>query len=119
MKIFVSANVRYWEDSSVDGKEDIEGYLIPCREDEFWCPTIDTKTGKILNWNIGTTANIHYKVADDYSHIIKDGKKVIENIQDEYVPSFMCPKENGYGDYIIMDIDENGFIKDFDFGDYL
>lgn len=23
----------------------------------------------------------------------------------------MCPKENGYGDYIIMNIDENGFIQ--------
>lgn len=30
---------------------------------------------------------------------------------DGYVPEVMCPKDNGYGDYIIMDIDENGFIQ--------
>jgi hypothetical protein len=25
----------------------------------------------------------------------------------------MYPKENGYGDYIIMDVDENGMIQDW------
>lgn len=33
---------------------------------------------------------------------------------DGYVPDFLCPKSEGYGDYIIMDIDSNGFIKNWD-----
>ena len=31
------------------------------------------------------------------------------------MPSTLSPKEPGYGDYIIMDIDENGIIQDWDF----
>ena len=34
---------------------------------------------------------------------------------DGYVPDTLCPKEKGYGDYIVMDIDENGMIEDWDF----
>ena len=37
---------------------------------------------------------------------------VIESY-DGYVPKVMCPVDEGYGDYIIMDIDENGFIQDW------
>lgn len=40
-----------------------------------------------------------------------DQKEVKE--VDGYVIDMMCPKENGYGDYIIMDIDENGIIQDW------
>jgi uncharacterized protein YuzE len=37
----------------------------------------------------------------------------ILSIEQDYVPKMMCPKESGYGDYIIMDIDENGKIANF------
>ena len=30
-----------------------------------------------------------------------------------YVPAFLSPKEESYGDYIIMDIDENGKIDNW------
>ncbi len=113
MTIFVNAVVRYWEDGTVDGVRDTTGGLIPCREGESWCPKIDSETGEILNWESGKMAEIHYKVADEYSHIIKDGQKIVENLQNEYVPDFMCPKENGHGDYVIMDIDKNGMIQDW------
>ena len=33
---------------------------------------------------------------------------------DGYVPDIMCPKGEGYGDYIKMDIDESGFIQNWD-----
>jgi hypothetical protein len=29
---------------------------------------------------------------------------------DGYVPSMMCPKDNGHGDYVIMDIGADGTI---------
>ena len=32
---------------------------------------------------------------------------------DGYVPKILCVGENGFGDYVIMEIDTNGFIKDF------
>lgn len=40
---------------------------------------------------------------------------VVLSLEDGYVPDTLCPKESGYGDYIIMDIDENGMISDWNF----
>lgn len=109
--LLVSAKVRYWEDATVNGVEDSEGNLIPCRAGANWEPTIDLQTGQITNWQQGKTAEIHYKVCDcgNYSLLDSSGKE-IKSI-DGYVPNIMCPKGSGYGDYIIMDIDENGFIQ--------
>lgn len=111
----VVAGVRYWEDSTVNGVEDTEGKLIPCRIGENWCPEIDIETGKIVNWNKGTTAALHYKVCDDGTYILRDLKLKEVAKKEGYVPDCMCPKEAGHGDYIIMDIDENGMIQDWEF----
>lgn len=110
----VNAFVRYWEDALVNGKEDVNGTLIPCREEDIWMPIIDLKTGKIKNWKIGATAKVHYKICDEgiYIFLDEDGE-VVYNLEG-YVPSLLCPKENGYGDYIIMDVDENGQIDGWD-----
>src|SRR5688572_19751454 len=100
----VHANVRYWEDASVDGVDDEEGNLIPCRKGECWCPEIDIETGQILNWDKGKTASIHYKVCDEGVYtVIDDNERDVLEIEG-YVPETMCPKGSGYGDYIIMDI---------------
>lgn len=103
---------RYWEDSEVDGVEDTDGKLIPCREGGLWCPLINIETGEIINWSKGTTANIHYKVCDAGSYYLQDeyGKDVL-SIEDDYVPNKLIPGE--YGDYIIMNIDINGNIKEW------
>jgi hypothetical protein len=117
----VSAGVRYWEDSSINGVHDTEeGALIPCRNGDRWEPRIDLDAGVIANWPKGTTANIHYKVCDNgkYSLLSHDGK-IVKQIEG-YVPDIMCPQEQGYGDYIIMKIDEDGKIEGFkvDLGDF-
>lgn len=112
--LHVYAKVRYWEDSEVNGQSDENGYLIPFREGEIWEPIIDLDKGKIIDWPIGTTANIHYKVCDAGSYMLFDDQGYfICEIRDGYVPRIMCPDEPGYGDYIIMQIDENGFIDNF------
>ena len=112
--LHVEAGVRYWEDTEVDGIDDEDGTLIPCRDGDLWKPIIDVETGQITNWEIGKTANVHYKVVDSGSYFLKDEKgETVLSIDEDYVPKMMCPKENGYGDYIIMDIDENGFIQDW------
>ena len=113
----VKAGVRYWEDSFVNGEEDTEGKLIPCREDDYWCPIIDIETGVITNWQKGTKAEIYYKVCDDGTYILHDesGNEVCR--KEGYVPDFLNTKELGDGDYIVMDIDEDGQIQDWDNSD--
>jgi len=106
----VKAGARYWEDAKVNGVEDVDGTLIPFREDDYWCPIIDIETGTIKGWPKGTTAEIHYKVCDDGEYTLLDAKGNEVAKAEGYVVSCMSPKENGYGDYIIMDIDENGVI---------
>jgi hypothetical protein len=106
----VSAGVRYWEDATVNGKEDTDGDLIPCRNGDYWEPRIDVNTGKILNWTAGTTADIHYKICDDGKYSLIGENQQIIKIKEGYVPDIMCPGGEGYGDYIIMKVDENGII---------
>ncbi len=117
----VSAGVRYWEDSKVNGVDDEQGDLMPCRKGDYWCPEIDIETGKILNWEKGKEANISYKVCDDGTYILCDNKgKNIVTSTNEYVPNALCPKNCGYGDYIAMDITGDGIILDWEpkFGDF-
>lgn len=114
--LHVEAGARYWEDSNVNGEQDENGDLIPCREGDYWKPIIDVDSGQILNWTKGVTAELHYKVCDDGNYHLKDAEgNTVISITDCYVPKTMSPKEKGYGDYIIMDIDENGFIADWEF----
>ena len=113
----VKAQPRYWEDAVIDGKNDTEnGLYIPCKNGNIWNPHIDIDSGIITNWDKGVKANIHYKVADccGYELLDNDGNIIIE-FEDGYVPKTLSPKENGYGDYIIMDIDENGKIENWKF----
>ena len=128
----VDAGVRYWEDAIVNGIRDIDLYesngigspLIPCavqikEEPDYniysdhyrWRPIITIETGRIVNWMQGTTANVHYKVCYDFICDIVDEDDSAIVSYDGYVPKIMCPADKGYGDYIIMNIDENGFIQ--------
>lgn len=97
--LHVNASVRYWEDATVDGIEDENGELIPCKEGESWMPIIDIDSGKIVNWVAGTTADIHYKVCDAGVYTLFDSDDDEITKIDGYVPSIMCPEGNGYGDY--------------------
>lgn len=120
----VDAGVRYWEDTEVNGVSDSENPpIIPCAEfvgdkkhiligeNYRWRPLINIEIGQIVNWEKGFDADVHYKVCDDFRCDILDSDKNVITSYEGYVPSVMCPKDNGYGDYIIMDIDENGFIQ--------
>jgi hypothetical protein len=115
--LVVKAGVRYWEDAEVNGESDTEsGDNIPCKVGDIWMPIINVDTGIILNWTQGTTANVHYKVCDCCGWELQDDQgNTILSAEDGYVPSTLSPKEAGYGDYIIMDIDEDGKIADWNF----
>ncbi len=110
----VVAGVRYYEDAYVNGEEDINGDLIPCKNGDMWCPIIEFETGKIINWEVGKTADIHYKVCDQGEYFLLDeNKQRVKKEKNYYVPDVLCPKDKGFGDYIVMDILEDGTIKDF------
>lgn len=110
----VDAGIRWWEDAEVDGvQENADGEYIPCREEDRWKPIIDINKGIITNWELGKTACVHYKVCDEGIYTLKDeeGNIVVERA--DYVPRIMCPAENGYGDYINMNIDASGVIAEW------
>jgi hypothetical protein len=114
--LIVHAGVRYWEDAEVNGVEDEQGDLIPCRVGDTWKPIIDIESGKITNWKEGTKAKIHYKVVDccGWELLDIDGNIVL-SAEDGYVPDTLSPADSGYGDYVIMNIDEYGNIDGFNF----
>lgn len=106
--------VRYWEDADVNGVEDEDGTLIPCRVNDTWSPLIAIDRGLIADWPAGTTADIHYKICDAGVYKLLDiDRNEIKTI-DGYVPSMMCPEGNGYGDYVIMKIGPDGSIANWE-----
>ena len=110
----VKANVRYWEDATINGQSNEDGSLVPFKNGELWCPIIDIETGVIKDWPVGTIADIHFKVCDDGSYYLKDeNDSIVLSIEKNYVPSIMCTEGNGWGDYIIMKINENGAIQNW------
>lgn len=104
----IRARIKEWPQEAAD----ISHHII---YELRWEPSIEVDMGRIRNWKPGVTASIHLRVVDrcfvhlhDYDndrHWATDGEW--------YVPEFLYPKENGYGDFINMDIDGNGYIKDW------
>lgn len=125
----VDAGVRYWNDAKVNGIEDTDveesgnAPTIPCAEyigeqpgilcesSWRWRPIIDIDEGKIANWKQGVTAHIHYKVCDDGIYEVIEANGNVLAAHEGYVPGIMCPADEGFGDYIIMNVDENGVIE--------
>lgn len=112
----VNANIRYWEDIRLNGEEkgNEDGAGVPCKNGESWCPIIDIDSGIIVNWVLGVTADIHAKVCDDgsYSVLNSDGE-ILYSEENCYVPDILGTSDRGFGDYIIMKVDETGKIADW------
>ena len=96
--LHIDAGVRYWEDATVNGVEDENGTLIPCKVGDYWKPVIDIDSGKILNWKVGVKADIHYKVCDDGVYTIKDAEGNLLLRHEGYVRNIACPNGEGFGD---------------------
>ena len=109
-RLKISISVRYWEDATVNGEEDTNGDLIPLRDGANWCPIINIDTGMIENWEKGKTAEVHYKCCDDgeYWLIADDGFEL--KYPKCYVPKILDLTGEGFGDYVIMNIDSQGEI---------
>lgn len=111
--IEVSAEVRYWEGAKINGQEDSEGDLVPFRRGDLWCPVIRLEDGMVTDWPAGIVADIHYKVCDAGEYwLLDEGRLRVAKWAGYYVPDdFLCPNENGYGDYIILKVGADGLIK--------
>lgn len=110
--LHASIGVRYWEDASVNGMTDDEDDpAMPLIRDGRWELMIDLATGRIDGWPKGTTADTYYKVCDDgvYRLLAQNGDEVCK--RDGYVPDMLAPKEDGYGDYVILTIGADGIIE--------
>jgi hypothetical protein len=109
--ISVFAQVRYWEDATLNGKDDVEGNM-PSRVKDEWCPIINFHTGWVCDWPIGVEADIHYKVCDAGDYYLLDvNRERIAKYKDHYVPDDILAFGKGYGDYIIFKIDKEGYIE--------
>ena len=113
--VLCSIGVRYWEDAKVNGFEDNEqGDNIPCKEDDYWNIKIDVDTGIIQDWDNAKEAETHYKSCDDnvIEFLDDKGEKIVD--YDGYVPEFLeCTDEDGYGDYVLLEIEKSGKIKNW------
>jgi len=136
-------NVRYWVDCRysldngetwIDPDEDNEiadekvFYDLPCtlsewdkndKQTHYLQLIINLETGKVENWRKNILLETHFKVCDEgeYSFLDENFNEVI-NITDEfdqyYVPDFLSLEDDGYGDYVYIDIMSDGTIKHFD-----
>lgn len=110
----IEAEPRYPEDAKVnDEREDNDNPKMPFlvkeeKSQEGWCwkLDIDIETGEIIGWPIDIKAVVHYKVCDCCRVKYEDKEYY------EYVPDFLEIDDEGYGDYIILTI-EDGKIKNW------
>lgn len=134
--------VRYWQNCeySTDGKK----FIDACEEDtdeesdrmkemtpgvvkkdvgygqsDYWEIIIDIDNGKVLNWPSNFWLNTYYKVCDDGEYVFLDkNMNEVINITDVYeqyyVPDFLSLEDEGYGDYVCINIDNEGNIEHSD-----
>ncbi len=116
----LQAGVRYYEDAEVNGIKEGDNQTIPCtktiinrdgKDQIYWCPIIDIKTGRIINWDQGVLASTWYKVCDDgfYSCLDSDMNEIFR--VESYVPSIIDLDGDSFGDYISFNINCDGFIE--------
>lgn len=79
----------------------------------YWRPVIDLDKGQILNWPKDKEAKICYKVVDEFYCILNDSNGDCVSEYNDYVPRCMQLDEEGYGDYIYITIDSEGYIKNW------
>lgn len=111
---------RFFDGGCIDGINDSHvSPRMPCVKavsndtaDLAWCPIIDLNEGKILNWKKGISAFVHYKTVDCNFIIFKDEFENVIKKYEGYVPQFLNTVDNN-ADYVVMDIDSNGYIKNY------
>jgi hypothetical protein len=115
--IDVEAGVRYWEDAAVNGvQEDDDAPTIFGAEGNTWKVRVRLADGRIEGWPEGMAASIHYKVCDEGEYWLSDDSGArVAKWKGYYVPNdFLCHGEEGFGDYIIMEVGPDGIIAGYE-----
>jgi len=77
-----------------------------------WIAFVDIDTGAIAGWPKGEKRKMFVKVCDAGTYKLLDGEgNVIAERINSYVPNGVVP--GSYGDYVELDIDENGVITNW------
>lgn len=113
--IEVEAEVRYWEDASVNGVDDEDGSRIFGRQGDLWKVRIELTDGIVQDWPAGDWAQIHYKVCDQGLYWLTDASgNRLAKWRGHYVPDdFLCHGSEGFGDYIILNVEVGGGIAGY------
>lgn len=113
--LLANMNIRHLEDAEVNGvDEDSNSPKMPLLSGDTWQILIDVDTGQIQNWPSGVAARTHYKVCDAGVYHLFDMRDEEVASKDGYVPACLAPDGGGYGDYVILDIDGQGYISNWD-----
>ena len=88
-------------------------YLYKDGDMYYWRPVIDLDKGQILNWPKDKEAKLFYKVVDEFYCLFNDSNGNCISEYDGYVPRCLQLDEEGYGDYIYITIDSEGYIKNW------
>lgn len=109
----IEAEPRYPEDGHVNGeREDNDNPKMPflvkdekAQDGWVWKLDINIKTGEVLGWPKDAKAEVHYKVCDGC------GIKYAGREYYDYVPVFLAIDDDGYGDYIILTIEDGKIVN--------
>lgn len=100
----VNVNVRYEEEDMPND--------APMRDGDTWNCLIDLKEKRIIDWPEGKVLNIEYmKICDEGTYTLLDEDMDVIVERNDYVPNKLLPGD--YGDYLSLDIDESGIIKNW------
>ena len=88
------------------------------KERQDWCPVIDVNEGKVLDWTPGFVLRTHFKVCDQgvyvYSNYDESQQIVSTDCDLYYVPDWLEDFDDGYGDYMYIQINGDGTIENWD-----
>jgi len=94
-----------------DGEDDDMPTDFPLLQNGTWSAMVDVDTGAIDQWPIGDSRTMHIKVCDAGLYTLYDANGLAVAVKDGYVPDIV---PGSYGDYIELEIDENGVITNWD-----
>ena len=107
--LHIKLDKAYWEDAEVNGvreSADLDKCKMPGQRNGTIDWDIDPKTGRILNWPIGTTARTQYKIRDGFSY---DYGRF--HYGPAGVPDFMSPDDRCFGEYVHLSVGPEGVIR--------
>lgn len=87
-------------------------------EDNTFYLKIDVETGKVINWPVGIDGYFYdIKLVDGGIYkLLNKNNKIIHNYIG-YVPKCLSIEDNGWGDYLIFKIKNDGYINNWKFNE--